>query len=93
MKAHIGKYNNEKESNHMTLRDGEACGMLYCEVDGIVGVIRFGQPLILGELVKMRDTPDVCATIKEKFPGHKINVYPDASGQSNRTVNATDDIQ
>lgn len=56
----------------------------------IVGVIRFGQPLILGELVKMRDTPDVCATIKEKFPGHKINVYPDASGQSNRTVNATE---
>lgn len=56
----------------------------------IVGVIRFGRPLILSELVKMRDTPDVCATIKEKFPGHKVHVYPDASGQSNRTVNATE---
>jgi len=56
----------------------------------VVGVIRFGRPLILGELVKMRDTPDVCATIKEKFPGHRIHVYPDASGQSNRTVNATE---
>lgn len=41
MKAHIGKYNSEKESNHMTLRDGDVCGMLYCEIDGIVGVIRF----------------------------------------------------
>lgn len=55
-----------------------------------VGVIRGGKPRILGELVKMRDTPHVIATIQEKFVGHRINVYPDASGQSNRTVNATE---
>ena len=41
MKAHIGKYDSEKKSNHMTLRDGDACGVLYCEIDGIVGVIHF----------------------------------------------------
>jgi len=55
-----------------------------------VGVIRFGAPKILGELTKMRDTPHVIETIKEKFPGHRINIYPDASGQSNKTVNATE---
>ena len=55
-----------------------------------VGVVRAGKPRILGELVKMRDTPHVVTTVKEKFPGHKITIYPDASGQSNRTVNATD---
>ena len=55
----------------------------------IVGVIRFGVPKILAELVKMRDTPHVIQTIKEVFPGHKITIYPDASGQSNKTVNAT----
>jgi len=55
-----------------------------------VGVIRFGTPKILGELVKMRDTPHVIQTIKEKYSGHKINIYPDASGQSNKTVNATE---
>lgn len=56
----------------------------------VVGVIRFGSPKILGELVKMRDTPDVIQTINEKYPGHKINIYPDASGNSNKTVNATE---
>ncbi|MHB1372091.1 MAG: terminase large subunit domain-containing protein, partial [Pseudomonadaceae bacterium] len=55
-----------------------------------VGVIRFGAPKILAELVKMRDTPHVITTIKEKFSGHRINIYPDASGQSNKTVNATE---
>lgn len=55
-----------------------------------VGVIRMGVPKILGELVKMRDTPHVIQTIREKFPDHRINVYPDASGQSNKTVNATE---
>lgn len=55
-----------------------------------VGVIRFGAPKILGELVKMRDTPHVITTIKEKYPDHKITIYPDASGNSNKTVNATE---
>ena len=45
--------------------------------------------MILAELRKMRDTPDVIATIKEKYPDHKIYVYPDASGDSMRTTNAT----
>lgn len=54
-----------------------------------VAVVRFGAPKILGELVKMRDTPHVIETIKQKYPGHRINIYPDASGQSNKTVNAT----
>ena len=56
----------------------------------VVCVIRFGAPKILGELVKMRDTPHVITTIQEKYSGHKINIYPDASGQSNKTVNATE---
>ncbi len=56
----------------------------------IVAVIRLGVPRILAELTKMRDTPHVIQTIKEKFPGHRISVYPDASGQSNKTVNATE---
>jgi hypothetical protein len=55
-----------------------------------VGVIRFGAPKILGELVKMRDTPHVIETIKEKYPDHRIHIYPDASGNSNKTVNATE---
>lgn len=55
-----------------------------------VGVVRLGTPMILGELVKMRDTPHVITTIKEKYPDHRIYIYPDASGNSNKTVNATE---
>ncbi len=56
-----------------------------------VGVIRSGKPRILGELVKMRDTPAVIETIREKYHWHQnITIYPDASGQSNKTVNATE---
>lgn len=55
-----------------------------------VGVVRGGRPRVMGELTKMRDTPHVIKTIIEKFSGHRINVYPDASGQSNKTVNATE---
>ena len=55
----------------------------------IVGVVRFGVPKILAELVKMRDTPHVIQTLQQVYPGHKITIYPDASGQSNKTVNAT----
>lgn len=56
----------------------------------VVAVVRFGVPMILADLTKMRDTPHVIATIKEKFPDHRVNIYPDASGQSNKTVNATE---
>lgn len=55
----------------------------------IVGVIRNNQPFVLDEITGMRDTPAVCDSIKQRFPGHHITVYPDASGQSNKTVNAS----
>lgn len=85
-----------REANHTpeTIAEGED---LHIGLDfnvynctAAVGVIRLGVPRILGELVKMRDTPHVITTIKEKFSGHRINIYPDASGQSNKTVNATE---
>lgn len=85
-----------RETNHTseTIADGEE---LHIGLDfnvynctAVVCVIRFGTPKVLGELTKMRDTPHVISTIKEKYDGHKINIYPDASGQSNKTVNATE---
>jgi hypothetical protein len=60
----------------------------------IVGVIRDNRPLILSELTGLRDTPAVIDSIKQNFRGHHISVYPDASGTSNKTVNASlSDIQ
>lgn len=56
----------------------------------IVCVIREGQPRVVGELTKVRDTPALIEAIKQAYPGHKITTYPDASGQSNKTVNASE---
>jgi len=45
------------------------------------------------ELVNMYDTPDMIKIIKEKWPEHAITMYPDASGSSRKSVNAsTSDI-
>lgn len=86
----------DREKNH-TDETIEAAEDLHIGLDfnvynctAAVGVIRGGKPRILGELVKMRDTPHVVQTIKEKFREHRIFVYPDASGRSNKTVNATE---
>ena len=57
-----------------------------------VGVIRGGKAAILDELVEMRDTPAVIATIKQKYGAAHPNifVYPDASGANSHTTNAAE---
>lgn len=55
----------------------------------MVGVIRDKKPLILGEITGVRDTPALVDSIKQKYPSRHITVYPDASGKSNKTVNAS----
>ena len=56
----------------------------------VICVIRDGNPRVVGELTGLRDTPHVITTISEKYAGHRIHIYPDASGQSNKTINATE---
>ena len=56
----------------------------------IIAVVRDGKPVVVTELTGLRDTPAVVAVLRERFSGHPIHLYPDASGQSNRTVNASD---
>lgn len=55
----------------------------------VVHVIRDGLPYACGELIGVYDTPSMIALIAERYEGHKISVYPDASGQSRKTVNAS----
>jgi phage terminase large subunit len=44
----------------------------------------------VGELIDLFDTPAVIKVIKEKFPEHKITVYPDASGKNRKSNNASE---
>jgi len=41
------------------------------------------------ELVGIYDTPDMIATIKQRYPEHAIRIYPDASGGARKTVDAS----
>jgi hypothetical protein len=43
----------------------------------------------VGELTGILDTPSLIETIKAKFPGRAVYIYPDASGGSHKTVNAS----
>ncbi len=48
-----------------------------------------GHPMALDELTKVRDTPAMAELIKERFPNHKIKIYPDAAGQSTSSKGAS----
>jgi len=41
------------------------------------------------EMVRMYDTPEMVEVIKSRYPGHKVYIYPDASGGARKTVNAS----
>ena len=56
----------------------------------VVHVIRDGLPRAVAELVKIFDTPAMIEKIKDRYPGHQISVYPDASGNSRKSNNASE---
>jgi hypothetical protein len=57
----------------------------------VVFVVRENDlPRAVDEVVDAFDTPAMIDKLKEKFPGHSITVYPDASGDSRKTNNASE---
>jgi len=57
---------------------------------GIVHVMRNGLPRAVDELIDVFDTPAMILKIQERYPGHKIIVYPDASGDNRKSSNASE---
>ena len=45
--------------------------------------------MAIDEWFGLRDTPDMCDTIKEAYPEHKIYIYPDASGKGKTSKSAS----
>jgi hypothetical protein len=56
----------------------------------VVHVLRDGEPHAVDELTLILDTPAMIASIKSRFEGHAIFVYPDASGSSRKSNNASE---
>lgn len=62
-------------------------------MSAVVYVVRDKQWHAVDELSGVYDTPAMVQAIKERYPEHNIRVYPDATGRSRKTVDAsTSDI-
>lgn len=55
----------------------------------VVFVRRENDPHAVGELTGILDTPAMISAIRRRFPNHAIFVYPDATGASRKSVNAS----
>ena len=77
-----------------TVQAGEALhiGMDFnvTRMASVVHVLRGADPHAVDELVDVFDTPAMIALIKDKYRGHSVMVYPDASGGSRRSVMASE---
>lgn len=60
-------------------------------MNGVVHVVRSGNPRAVSVLTGIADTPAMIAAIKNRYPNHTslISIYPDASGQSRKSTNAS----
>lgn len=56
----------------------------------VVHVLRGDEPHAVDEITKGFDTPAVIGILKDRYPNHQIMVYPDASGGSRRSVQASE---
>ena len=79
-------YDRERNRSHEAIKQGEP---LKLGMDFNVGnmaakvfVVRGDVWHCVEEITGGRDTPSVIETIKEKYAGHHVTVYPDASGKS-----------
>lgn len=86
-------YDRNKCSSNETILPGEpvfiGCDFNVTKQAATVYVKRGQVWHAVKELVDMYDTPDMIQTIKNQLPGHVIYIYPDASGASRKTVNAS----
>src|SRR5690606_20038137 len=83
---HIGEVEQEGEPLHIGM-DFNVLNMT-----ATVNVIRGDQPITVGELTQVRDTPAMARLLIERFKdkGHSVTIYPDASGQNTSSKNAAE---
>ena len=76
------------------IRQGDALqiGMDFniTKMSAVVHVVENGVEHAVAELVNIYDTHTMAKTIAERYAGHKIIIYPDASGQNRKTSGTTD---
>lgn len=88
-------YRFDRKDNHSTriIKPNEVLhvGMDFniTNMNAVIHVID-GVPVAVAEITGAYDTYDIANQLKERFKGHSIVIYPDASGQSRSTSGQTD---
>jgi hypothetical protein len=87
------EYDRKLNNSVETVKPGEALhiGMDFNvgKMSAIVFVQRAGNPHAVAEFMAILDTPAMVLAIKRRYPNHPIFVYPDASGGSRKSNNAS----
>jgi hypothetical protein len=89
------EFDRHLNGTNATIRPGEPLhiGMDFNvnNMSAVVFVIRDGDPLAVEEVTQVRDTPTMCGLLVQRYKtaGHSITIYPDASGQATKSINAS----
>lgn len=80
---------NETIKTGDTLHIGMDFNVTNCSL--VIHVVRDNDtPHAVKEFTGIFDTPSAARIIKERYPNHKIMIYPDASGNSRKSNNASE---
>lgn len=86
-------YNRQTHRSTETIKEKEMLliGMDFnvTNMSAVVYVMRGKQWHAVEELKGVYDTPAMIDAIKEHYPNHNIRIYPDASGSSRKSVDAS----
>lgn len=88
-------YDREAHRSKETIKEGEQLfvGMDFnvTKMAATIYVKRCGgkEWHAVDELIDGYDTPEMITTLKERFAGHQITIYPDASGNNRKSVGAS----
>lgn len=89
----------DREKNHSTrvIQDKDVLhiGMDFnvTNMSAVVHVVDGTTLIAVDEITKAFDTADMINLIKSRFAGHRVVVYPDASGSSRKTNSSDTDIK
>ena len=88
-----GSYDRKENRSSETVKKGDnlIIGMDFNVGRGcaVIYVVRKGLLHAVDEVHNSYDTPDTVRVLKERYYNHNITVFPDASGKSRKSVNAT----
>jgi len=88
------EFDRHKNASTETIQPAEALhvGMDFNvgKMSAAVHVLRGDDPHAVLEYTRVMDTPAMCALLNSRHAGHPIIVYPDASGQSRKSNNASE---